>query len=181
MTLDDLLVRVIDAFQVEQVPFMVIGGLAVVSWVEPRATKDMDVVVRIRRVDGRRLKRALSAAGTRATQVELRILLDKRFVRFKTGGPILDVRLCRTAHDISAFDRAEEVETFDRKFRVATPEDLVLYKLAAWRPLDQRDILVILRDIPDLDTAYLDAWLDRVAEDTGQPIRARWEGIRAEA
>lgn len=181
MTLQQLFVQVVDALNRERIPYFLIGGLAVSAWVEPRATKDMDVVFRVRRKDAPRVKTALVAAGMRATSLEIRLLMEKRFVRFKTGGPLLDVKICSSAHDVAAFERSKELELDGRRLRVATPEDLVLYKLQAWRPIDQRDLLVLVADFKALDAQYVESWLDRISRDTALPLRTRWERIRAEA
>ncbi|MBI2930598.1 MAG: hypothetical protein HYY16_03015 [Planctomycetes bacterium] len=49
MTLDELIKRVTDALSEHRIPFFLIGGLAISTWVEPRATKDMDIVINVRR------------------------------------------------------------------------------------------------------------------------------------
>lgn len=127
VTLDELIRHVAEALDRERVPFFLIGGLAVSTWVEPRATKDMDIVLKVRRKDATRVKKALVAAGTHATSLELRILMEKRFVRFKTGGPLLDVRVCVSPHDLKAYERAVAIDYESQKIKVATAEDLVLY------------------------------------------------------
>ncbi len=61
MDVVDLLDRVTEVFEKQRVPFIVIGGMAVSSWVKPRATDDLDIVVRI----PKRLSPLLSSTPTR--------------------------------------------------------------------------------------------------------------------
>lgn len=181
MTLDELIARAAGEFNSRRIPFYIIGGLAVSTWTEPRATQDMDVLIQARRRQAPRLKQALLAVGARVTALEIRLLMEGRFVRFKMGGPLLDVRLCASAHDRSALARATEVNYAGVSLRVASPEDLVLFKLQAWRPIDQRDLIVLIRTRRDLDVRYIETWLDPVATESGTAMRQRWRTISQEA
>lgn len=177
MTLAELFDRVIDAFARERVDFMLIGGMAVAFWVRPRTTQDCDIVVRIAKKDQGRLKAALVASGSRVTALEMRLLFERKWIRTKTSGPMLDVHRCLSAHDKAAFDNAETVEANGRRIRVASPEDLVLYKLQAWRPQDRLAIEEILEQVKNLDRAYIESWFDRIRVATNAPMRARWAEI----
>jgi hypothetical protein len=47
---------------------------------------------------------------------------------------------------------------------VATPEDLILLKLSAYRLIDQADAVELMRiHSQTLDQAYLESWADRLA------------------
>ena len=43
-----------------------------------------------------------------------------------------------------------------------TPEDLVLFKLVAWRPKDQGHLIDLLLVVGPLDDTYLATWADRL-------------------
>jgi hypothetical protein len=160
------------------VPFVVFGGMAVATWIEPRTTNDCDIVVMARRRDAARLKLALLGAGARVTSLEMRWVFERTFVRFKTEGPMLDVHLVATRHDRSAFAQAQVMVYGGQRVRIVRPEDLILYKLKAWRLRDQADIVDILTQVPNLDRGYVDSWLDAVGQDSGVPARDRWDRIR---
>lgn len=181
ISITDLLGRVAGAFSHEHVDFLLIGGMAMSVWVEPRLTKDCDIVVKIRKVEQARLKTALVAAGARATELEMRLLFERPFVRFKTrDGPMLDVHRCLSVHDRSAFDHSVMLEKWGQSFRVASAEDLVIYKLQAWRLQDRADVHSLLTQVRDLDHAYIESWLDPLREATNQPMWDRWtDAIRS--
>ena len=147
-------------------------------WVPPRNTVGLDAVVSVetRRVGA--LFGKLRGAGFAAARHLLRKFLGGRLIEIPAGDTHLDLRLCRTRHDRSALSRAKPFEAEDYRLRIAVPEDLILFKLQAWRRQDQADIERILKKRRDLDTRYIEAWLQPLADETGFPARERWDEIR---
>jgi len=60
---------------------------------------------------------------------------------------------------------------------VASPEDIVLYKLQTWRTQDQADIENLLTNVKAIDRRYIANRLAAIEEKTGHPVRERWELI----
>ena len=60
---------------------------------------------------------------------------------------------------------------------VATPEDIILYKLQSWRRQDQADIERLKNEVDDLETSYLRSWIERIERTTGIPMNARWKSF----
>lgn len=175
ISVTDLLQRVAGAFATERVDFLLIGGMALSVWIEPRLTKDCEIVVRIRKVQQSRLKGALVAAGARATSLRMRLMFERPFIRLKTtDGPMLDVHRCMTAHDLSAFEHSALIRKWGHPIRVAAAEDLVLYKLQAWRLQDRADIQSLLVQVKDLNHEYIESWLDPIRKATNHPMWDRW-------
>ena len=50
-------------------------------------------------------------------------------------------------------------ELFGRKVWVASPEDLLIYKLVSWRDRDIMDVHAIVQRQKSLDQAYLRKWI----------------------
>ncbi|MBI2921723.1 MAG: nucleotidyl transferase AbiEii/AbiGii toxin family protein [Planctomycetes bacterium] len=181
MAVTDLLAQVAAAFDENRVPFLLIGGMAVSTWIEERLTRDVDIIAMVRRGDASRLKSALIASGTRVTALEMRLLFERRFLLLKTAGPRLDVKVATGAHDRAAFEHAGRVDIQGHPVAVASAEDLVLYKLMAWRPQDRADVHRLLREIRDLRRSYVESWLDRLSADEGADLRVRWAEALKEA
>ncbi len=175
MVLTELLIRTADSCAANRIDFVLIGGMAVSAWIEPRLTKDVDIVVMVRRRDAPRLKKALVEAGARVTALEMRLLYERRFIRCKTAGPYLDVKIQSSAHDRAAVANAQKVDFDGRLVDVATAEDLILYKLQAWRLHDQDDIDKLLKGVSNPNVRYIESWLDPIAKETAAPMRERWE------
>ena len=60
---------------------------------------------------------------------------------------------------------------------VATPEDIILYKLQSWRRQDQADIERLKNEVDDLETSYLRSWIERIERTTGIPMNSRWKSF----
>jgi hypothetical protein len=92
----------------------------------------------------------------------------------------LDLTLGDSPFDRSALGRKKKVELFDRKVWVASPEDLLVYKLVSWRDRDVLDVHAILKRQKSLDVAYLRKWILWWEKEGIEGIRSRWEelGIR---
>lgn len=81
------------------------------------------------------------------------------FVRFfDDEGTVLELQVAKTALQRSAIARAHDHDGV----RVATPEDLIVFKAIANRPKDQIDLLGLVR-LHGIDWAYV----DRQARDWG--------------
>lgn len=174
MNLADLLKFTARFFDERHVKYFVFGAVAMDFWVPPRSTFDLDVVLCI---DKRRIPaiaNALNKHGFQMSKALQRKLREGRKIQLKIDKTELDLMLCVSAHDQKAFERAKPFHTDDLTLMVATPEDLILYKLQAWRKLDQADIEKMLSQIEDLDTTYMESWLDPIEQATGYPMRERW-------
>jgi predicted nucleotidyltransferase len=176
VVLVDLLIRVAEELDKARLQFVLFGGMAVSAWMRERLTRDCDIVVRAGKRDVARLKQALIAAGAHVTALEMRWIYERRFVRLNTSSTHkLDVYVASTTHDRAAIAQAERVHYGGRTVRVARPEDLILYKLKAWRGQDQVDIAQLLRALKRIDRDYIESWLDDLARRTGAPMRDRWK------
>ena len=66
-----------------------------------------------------------------------------------------------------ALERAIEVKLFNKKVKLPSPEDLILFKLIAGRELDLFDVKnIYLRYIDKLDKNYLIEWAQKICDET---------------
>jgi Nucleotidyl transferase of unknown function (DUF2204) len=138
---------------------MIIGGVAVIAAGVPRQTIDIDATVLGRDIDLSTVLSTLASHGiqpriTDAVQFarENQVLL----LRHQQTGVTIEVTFAWLPFEEEALARAREVDLGGYRVRVATPEDLIIYKAAAWRDRDRSDIerLLVLH-LPEID-------LDRV-------------------
>lgn len=141
---------------------VLIGGLAVSAWGEPRGTRDVDLKVLLKREDAQRLLDLLGVDFTplHADPLEAIRRNGILFVHNRFGVRI-DLLLADTEFDEAAIRRARSVELQPRRtVRVCSPEDLIVYKLLTPRGRDYDDIVgVIQRQGDVLDDAYVIKWL----------------------
>lgn len=177
MEFDDLLTKIGGILEGSDIPYFTFGAVAMNMWVTPRTTSDVDLVVCIDKKDTPHLASALNAHGFRVTASLQRKLSEGRIVNLPIGKTRLDLKLCWTDHDREALRRATRFEYERSTLVVASPEDIVLYKLSIWRRQDQADIERIAKERKDLDLNYIGGWIPALEESTGQPITKRWSNF----
>lgn len=146
---------------------VVIGGLAVTIWGEPRLTKDADLRVQLQRDEAEQLLDALPAdltfLGLDAGETPAEKLRQYGFLFTETAAQDrVDIMLVDTAFDAAVIQRGRVVEIpgINIQLRVCTPEDLIIYKLVSTRPRDQADAPgIVKRQIKTLDHVYVEDWL----------------------
>ena len=146
---------------------VVIGALAVAAWGEPRATRDIDLKIRVTREDCVRLVEVLGSDFD-CLGVDPLDTLERHgmlFVRDASGTRI-DFLLSETDFDEIAITRGKSIELLPCvEVRVCTAEDLVVYKLLSSRPRDGSDAeTVVQRQGLVLDVAYVTSWLQAFEE-----------------
>lgn len=159
-------VKTLDRLGIEHLLF---GANAQNVWGDPRYTKDVDFVLLL---EDARFSEFLTAASAAGFAVEPDRHLDRlrtsRMGKLALGKIYVDFVLGETDFDRSAMARRRRVDYLDTSLWVASPEDLILYKLIAHRSRDLADIeSVIRRQWADLDRSYLRKWARWLADNTG--------------
>jgi hypothetical protein len=143
------------------IPSMVIGGLAVGAWGEPRLTRDADLKVLAQRDERDRVLAQLT------DYTSLHANADEAFRRHgvaffqDASGVRIDIMLAETTFDSAAIGRARVVELQPTlEVRLCSPEDLIIYKLVSVRAQDHLDVEGVIRRQGDqLDDRYVESWL----------------------
>jgi hypothetical protein len=139
------------------VAYAVIGAHAVNVWVEPRATANLDVTVYASPEEQRRIRNEFEAAGYGAAREDgAKLPSGPDFVRFVAEDRSLTVEI-QTAKTQFQRDVAARARRTASGLRIATPEDLIVLKLIAYRPKDRLDLLGLMR-LHGLDWNYVERW-----------------------
>jgi hypothetical protein len=170
---DQFVKLVLAALEAADVPYMIGGAVAAWAWGEPRATRDLDVVVQVPVELVNRLSEELTARDMLVpTEIILNHLLDDRAdipinaIHIHSGYKA-DIYLLREGDTLrkEAFQRRKLVDLGPvlGKVYLHSPEDLIVYKLWYYSLSQQtkhlRDIssiVVTLRD--ELDYDYIRRW-----------------------
>ena len=159
---EDLLARLARVLRSHDLPFMLIGGQAVLLHGEPRLTQDIDVTLG---ASPERLPDVLAACTALSLQVLPEDAAD--FVRDtfvlpasdEATGIRVDLIFSTTPYEAEAIARAVHVEVRGEPVPFATAEDLILHKFFAGRPRDLEDVRgVVRRKGPELDWEYMRHW-----------------------
>ncbi len=141
---------------------VVIGGVAVALWGEPRVTRDVDLKVSLTRDDAERLLSVLSSDYNPLLPDPRRALKEQAMLFVQDpAGTRLDLLLADTPYDIQAIQRGRVVEVHPgATIRACSPEDLIIYKLVSTRVRDHEDAAsVVHRQGDHLDDRYVLLWL----------------------
>lgn len=162
-----LIAGVSRGLEVRGVPFMLIGGQAVLLHGEPRLTQDIDVSLGVASDRLPAIMDAAAAAGLRALPAEPESFVEETFV-LPCGEPGTGLRVdfifSTTPYEAQAIDRAVDVEIRDLLVPFAAAEDLILHKLFAGRPRDLEDAAgVVRRKGDEIDWDYVLRWADEFA------------------
>jgi predicted nucleotidyltransferase len=147
-----------------KVPYVVIGGLAASVQGQPRYTDDADLLVTVPSHGVWRLAEEARKAGfdvdPHFAELHWR---SSGFIRLWLG-PVgdqvaVDLMACKTEFLREASWRAQPIVLMGKRVPVATSEDMILFKLAAYRDKDVMDLIAIARRHEGkLDLAYLRKW-----------------------
>jgi hypothetical protein len=124
-------------------PSMIIGGIAVIAAGVPRQTVDVDATILGRDVTPEAvvaalLRRGISPRISNALEFarERQVLLLKH----DATGVKVEVSFGWLPFEEEALASANEINVSGQRIRVARPEDLIVYKAAAWRDRDKSDV-----------------------------------------
>lgn len=183
----EFILLVLEALEAADIPYMIGGAVAAWAWGEPRATRDLDLVIQMSKGAVVKLSEELKKRN---------MLLPGDVIQDRLKNHRGDVPL-NAIHGSSGFKAylyllmegdSLRVEAFRRRVLVDlgpglgelylhTPEDLILYKLIFYSVSQQskhiRDIASIVQTMGEkLDTHYIQTW---VAE---KELHALWKSVQ---
>jgi len=166
--LDSLFKKVYSVLKQQRITYLLIGGLAAGVLGEPRFTRDADFLIFIPRD---KLKLFLDALSEESLEFDRKkveeSVLAKGVFRVFLGDYHADFIINALEIGKIALERAIEVKLFNKKVKLPSPEDLILFKLIAGRELDLFDVKnIYLRYIDKLDKNYLIEWAQRICDET---------------
>jgi len=157
-----LLKKVSHQLRKDSIPYMVIGGQAVLLYGEPRLTRDIDITLGVGVRELNKLKETISSLG-------LKILVerDEEFVERNMVLPTLDEKsgirvdfiFSFSPYGRQAIERAKDIKLGRSLVRFASLEDVVIHKVIAGRARDLEDIKSILLKNQKYDSDYIEKWL----------------------
>lgn len=129
------------------VRYALIGGLAVSTWGQPRATQDVECLLELETGIEEELVAALSAEGLRASQEDFQdARAEGSHVTIHDSDSLfhVDCKLVATSDEVAQVREAAEVIVGAGPLRVARAEDTVAFKLLFGTPQDLQDVQSIL-------------------------------------
>lgn len=178
MSLVELLATVVGVLETEKIPYMLSGSIASAFYGEPRATRDIDIVIDptgsgLDRLVGR-LQQLPAYVDKEAAHAALR---ERTQFNAVAGDAKIDfVIRRRRPFSTSEFERRSRVQLPGLAADMVTVEDLVVVKLEWAAATDSerqlRDVEGMVRVAGgNLDREYVEAWAARLG------LTARWQKV----
>ncbi len=158
----ELLSRIGASLNNHRIPYIIIGGQAVLLYGEPRLTRDIDITLGL---DTDRLGEIITI--TRELRLKLLLQDIESFVKETMVLPVqdedtgirVDFIFSFTPYEKEAIKRAKKVKILDQDVFFASPEDLIIHKIFAGRPRDMEDVRNVLSKNPGIDREYIKSQL----------------------
>lgn len=165
MTFEELLATICDRLDRSGVPYMVTGSLASSFHGEPRATRDVDIVIDPQPDGLSELVDGLQGSGfyvDRATAFQA-LAARSQFNAIGPDASKVDFIIRRDRpFSVEEFGRRQSADLLGTRGFVATAEDLIIAKLewaqATGSERQRADVAGIVAIVDLLDTAYIDRW-----------------------
>jgi predicted nucleotidyltransferase len=162
------------------VPYMIIGGQAVLIYGEPRLTRDIDVTLG---VGPDRLVDLLAFAHS----CSWRVLVEnpEEFVRRTLVLPLedsqssirIDLIFSFSPYERQALERVHKIGIGKASVRFASAEDVIVHKIVAGRPRDIEDVRSILLKHSEIDRGYIRRWLAEFDRSLGANYQQTFEDL----
>jgi predicted nucleotidyltransferase len=163
---------VASALDRRHIPFMLIGGQAVLVHGQPRLTEDIDITLGVAPSELATILLLCDALGLIPLPKEIESFVRDTFVlpaRHAGSRLRVDFIFSTTPYEHQAIARAERIDVGGTSVPFATAEDLIVHKLFAGRPRDHEDVRgVVRRKGTDLDWQYITTWATAFAEIPGR-------------
>ncbi len=153
------------------IPYMVIGGQAVLLYGEPRLTRDIDITMGIGADGLDRVKKIMPIIGLRGLVEKEKEFVERNMV-FPTidnkSGIRVDFIFSFSPYERQAIERAKDIKLGRSRVRFASLEDVVIHKVIAGRARDLEDVKSILLKNPKYDSVYIEKWLKQFDKSLGK-------------
>jgi hypothetical protein len=161
------------------IPYVIIGGIAVQRWGEPRLTIDVDLAILLPPGREDQQLQEIAAAFPPRLPDAVAFAVEHRVMPIDVpGASPADLSLALPGFEEDAIARAVDYEVGPaRSVRLCTAEDLVVYKCVAGRPQDLLDLDgIVARRGEALDIGHIRRWVGEFGRITDDPeIVARFE------
>ncbi|MEW6009504.1 MAG: nucleotidyl transferase AbiEii/AbiGii toxin family protein [Candidatus Omnitrophota bacterium] len=172
-------------FAAEKIPYVLIGGIALQWWGEPRFTRDVDVTILVNLGEEETVIRKILSAFSPRIPDALKFCLKNRICLVKSKeGYEIDISLGIPGYEEEAMKRAVKCK-LDKghTVRICSAEDLIIHKAVVGRPRDLSDIeSIIIRQGKKLDIRYIRKWLKEFSRALGMhEMLDRFEEVRKQS
>jgi hypothetical protein len=180
----ELLAKLGQGLNDRNIPYMIIGGQAVILYGEPRLTRDIDITLGIGKEGLPEILSLCTALSLKPIPDNIDAFIEKTMVLptiDEAKGVRVDFIFSFTPYERGAIGRSKKILLNDISVNFAAPEDVIIHKIFAHRPRDLEDARMILLKNPDIDLGYITRWLSEFdASNPDEALLDLWEKLLKE-
>ena len=161
--IEEFIKKIAQCLDKDKIPYMIIGGQAVLLYGTPRLTRDIDITLGIDTDKFLLIERI-------CRKLELKILPEdpEDFARetkvLPAEEPKLRIRVdfifSFTEYEAQAIKKTKEVMMNDYPVKFASCEDVIIHKIIAARAVDVEDVMnILIKNKDRIDLEYIKKWL----------------------
>lgn len=181
---EEILARIGANLSRSNLPYMIIGGQAVLLYGEPRLTRDVDVTLGVNIDRLHDLLTVVKELSLNPIPNDVESFVKQTMVLPTIDEPTgvrVDFIFSFTPYETDAIKRARKITIMDQEVCFASPEDLIIHKIFAGRPRDLEDVWSVILKNPGIDTQYIKNWLKEFDASFGEKdFLKTFEGILKE-
>jgi hypothetical protein len=159
---EEILARIGANLSRSNLPYMIIGGQAVLLYGEPRLTRDVDVTLGVNIDRLHDLLTVVKELSLNPIPNDVESFVKQTMVLPTLDEPTgvrVDFIFSFTPYETDAIKRARKITIMDQEVCFASPEDLIIHKIFAGRPRDLEDVWSVILKNPGINTQYIKNWL----------------------
>lgn len=162
----DILKNVCQKLDEAHLPYMITGSIASNFYAVPRMTRDIDIVIEIRRKDIGEIEKLFKKEFFVDREMIEEAIEKEGMFNIIHKEYVMKVDLIirkKSVYRELEFKRKRLVDLGGKKIFIVSPEDLILSKLFwakdSFSELQLGDVKNLMRTLNDLDFAYLEQWV----------------------
>ena len=166
---EELLSKISVCLNRHNLPYMIIGGQAVLLYGEPRLTRDIDITLGVNIDYANKLLAIAKELSLKPIPKDAESFVKDTMVLptiEESTGIRVDFIFSFTHYETQAIKRARKVTIMGQGVSFASPEDLIIHKIFAGRSRDLEDIRNIILKNPKIDFSYIRSWLNEFDSST---------------
>ncbi len=172
--IEKLIQKIAQSLDYEHIPYMIIGGQAVLLYGSPRLTRDIDITLGVDTDKFLLIERICRELGLKVLPENPEEFAKDTKV-LPANGPESIIRVdfifSFTPYETQAMIRTQNVLMNGYPVKFASCEDVIIHKMIAARAIDLEDVKnILIKNKNSIDLEYLKQWLsefDRIPEHEG--------------
>lgn len=162
---EGLIAKIARCLDGKRVPYMIIGGQAVLVYGRPRLTRDIDITLGVDSDQFEAVAEVCRDVDLKILPVEPKVFANQTKV-LPAEDPDSKMRVdfvfSFTPYEQQALKRAKKVQLAGYPVCFASCEDVIIHKMIAGRAIDEEDVKsILIRQGGEVDSDYVKGWLEK--------------------